>query len=86
MPVSLETLDLSGGQSRPTSHKFTGGIPAEWSSMTNLKELKLSNCGLDGGYGLSRYTAQKRIEKPITDLFRTEFEAKLAKLQIRKRL
>ena len=47
MPVSLEILNLSGGEFKP--HKFTGGIPAEWSLMTNLKELKMANCGLDGG-------------------------------------
>ena len=41
MPVSLEVLNLSGG-------KFTGGIPTEWSSMTNLKELAMAGCGLDG--------------------------------------
>ena len=43
--------------------------------------------GLEGAsLGITRYTLQKRIEKPIANLFRTEFEAKLAKLQIRKRL
>ena len=50
MPVSLEILNLSGGDSRcgGTPHAFTGGIPVEWSSMTNLKELKMVACGLDG--------------------------------------
>ena len=43
MPVSLENLDLNRA-------KFTGGIPAEWSSMTNLKELKMAHCGLDGEF------------------------------------
>ena len=42
MPVSLKVLNLDNGG------KFTGGIPAEWSSMTNLKELKMVACGLDG--------------------------------------
>ena len=28
--------------------KFTGGLPPEWSSMTNLKELRMTYCGLDG--------------------------------------
>ena len=42
MPVSLEILDLYEGG------KFTGGIPAEWGSMTNLKRLSLYSCGLDG--------------------------------------
>ena len=48
MPVSLEILNLSGGQSYGKEHKFTGGIPVEWSSMTNLKELKMAFSGLDG--------------------------------------
>ena len=48
MPASLEILDLSGGYYSSEAHKFTGGIPAEWSSMTNLKELKMAFCGLDG--------------------------------------
>ena len=46
MPVSLEILNLSGETWDP--HKLTGGIPAEWSSMTNLKELYMDRCGLDG--------------------------------------
>ena len=66
MPVSLETIDLS-------KNNFSGGLPAEWSSLTNLKELNMANCDLYGGCGLSRYTAQKRIEKPTANLFRTEF-------------
>ena len=41
MPASLETMNLSAS-------KFTGGIPAEWASLTNLKELKMVACGLDG--------------------------------------
>ena len=54
MPVSLEILNLSGGDPRngETPHYFTGGIPAEWGSMTNLKELKMFNCGLDGACSL----------------------------------
>ena len=48
MPVSLKILNLSGGQYNGHEHKFTGGIPAEWSSMTNLKQLKIVACGLDG--------------------------------------
>ena len=51
MPVSLEILNLTGGDPRVrdgTPHYFTGGIPAEWGSMTNLKELHLANCCLDG--------------------------------------
>ena len=49
MPVSLEILNLSGDASfGGTPHKFTGGLPPEWSSMTNLKELTMVACGLDG--------------------------------------
>ena len=42
MPVSLEILNLYN------SGKFIGGIPVEWGSMTNLRELNMANCGLDG--------------------------------------
>ena len=46
MPPSLEKLNLSGDY--VYLHKFTGGIPTEWGSLTNLKELKMANCGLSG--------------------------------------
>ena len=46
MPPSLEKLDLSG--SYHDRHKFTGGIPTEWGSLTNLKELKMAYCALSG--------------------------------------
>ena len=46
LPISLEVLDVSGVYDRP--HKFTGGIPSEWSALTNLKSLKMAFCGLDG--------------------------------------
>ena len=60
MPVSLEILNLSGGMFSGQEHKFTGGIPAEWSSLTNLKQLNMSSCGLDGGsWSLQIYRAQK---------------------------
>ena len=37
MPPSLEKLDLSGDLSGyGNHHKFTGGIPTEWGSLTNL--------------------------------------------------
>ena len=42
MPTSLEILNMN------QAGKFTGGIPAEWGSLTNLKELKMAACGLDG--------------------------------------
>ena len=63
MPVSLEILNLSGISYNP--HKFTGGIPAEWSSMTNLKELNMSHCGLDGASAFPGIPSQKRVEKRI---------------------
>ena len=46
LPTSLEVLDVSGISHDP--HKFTGGIPSAWGALTNLKELGLSNMGLDG--------------------------------------
>ena len=48
LPVSLEVLNLSGGSYSWEAHKPTGGIPSEWSALTNLKELTMENCGLDG--------------------------------------
>ena len=65
--MSLGILNLS-------QNTFSGGIPAEWTLMSNLKELNLYNCGLDGGssLGLPRCTTQKRIEKRscAQDLYR----------------
>ena len=46
MPPSLEELILDGFRWAP--HKFTGGIPSEWGSLTNLKNLSMRYCGLDG--------------------------------------
>ena len=73
-PVSLEILDLSGGDPKygGTPHKFTGGIPAEWSSMTNLKELRLSNCGLDGESACADIPSQKEIEYRMHRARRTD--------------
>ena len=48
MPPSLEKLIL--GYEYGNSNKFTGGIPTEWSSLTNLKELNVADCGLDGAF------------------------------------
>ena len=42
MPPSLKELNMCG------AGKFTGGIPSEWGSLTNLKSLDMRNCGLDG--------------------------------------
>ena len=46
MPVSLEILNL--GEDYGNTNNFTDGIPVEWGSMTNLKVLRMVNCGLDG--------------------------------------
>ena len=46
MPPSLEKLILSHGYGE--TNKFSGGIPTEWGSLTNLKELKMAYCGLSG--------------------------------------
>ena len=46
MPPSLEVLNL--GELCCNTNKFTGGIPTEWGSLTNLKELKMAYCGLSG--------------------------------------
>ena len=50
MPPSLEKLILSHGMSHGIfeTNKFSGGIPTEWSSLTNLKELNVARCGLSG--------------------------------------
>jgi len=57
MPPSLEILNL--GDNLHNTNKFTGGIPAEWGSLTNLKELKMDTCGLDGAScRLSAYTKE----------------------------
>ena len=58
LPVSLEVLDVSGAPWGP--HKFTGGIPSEWGTLTNLKELKMAYCGL-GGKLLSTRTERLQI-------------------------
>ena len=42
MPPSLEVLNMYD------AGKFTGGIPSEWGSLTNLKSLDMYDCGLDG--------------------------------------
>jgi hypothetical protein len=50
LPTSLEVLHLTGGSGGlyGNPHKFAGGIPPEWGALTNLKELSMSYCGLDG--------------------------------------
>ena len=57
MPLSLEELDLSGEDVKP--HKFTAGIPPESGSLTNLKKLRMQECGWDSASrGLTRHTAR----------------------------
>ena len=46
LPVSLEVLNF--GEDYGNKNKFTGGIPSEWGALTNLKDLKMVACGLDG--------------------------------------
>ena len=46
LPTSLEVLTL--GVYSDNTNKFTGGIPSEWGALTNLKELEMAFCGLDG--------------------------------------
>ena len=46
LPISLEVFNL--GEDGFNSNKFTGGIPSEWGALTNLKELKMVACRLDG--------------------------------------
>ena len=46
LPASLEVLNF--GVNYGNTNKFTGGIPSEWGALTNLKELKIACCGLDG--------------------------------------
>ena len=48
LPVPLEVLNLGDDPFATSSNKFTGGIPSEWGVLTNLKGLKMVNCGLDG--------------------------------------
>ena len=42
MPPSLKELNMYN------AGKFTGGIPSEWGSLTNLKKLSMYNSGLGG--------------------------------------
>ena len=44
--MPLEVLNF--GVNYGNTNKFTGGIPSEWGALTNLKELKMAFCGLDG--------------------------------------
>ena len=62
MPPSLKTLQLGPDYVyHRNDNKFAGGIPAEWSSLTNLKELNLTKCGLDGA-SLRMFSSTQRSE------------------------
>ena len=54
LPVSLEVLNL--GEYSDNTNKFTGGIPSDWGALTNLKELKMVACGLDGAICMPHHT------------------------------
>ena len=58
LPISLEVFNL--GDDWKNNNKFTGGIPSEWGALTNLKELNMAYCGLDGKL-LSTRTERLRI-------------------------
>ena len=47
LPVSLEVLNF-GEPGQSNYNTFRGGIPSEWGALTNLKELKMVECGLEG--------------------------------------
>ena len=48
MPELLVELVLDGDDQVAQRHEFTGGIPAEWSTLSHLKKLSMRSCGLDG--------------------------------------
>ena len=54
LPVSLEVLNL--GDRFTNTNTFTGGMPSEWGALTNLKELKMVACGLDGEICMPQHT------------------------------
>ena len=57
-PATEQLDELEGWLDRQKDHaagdwpagEFTGGIPAGWASLTNLKKLSMQYCGLDGGW------------------------------------
>ena len=76
LPTSLEILDISGEIN--DQHKFTRGIPPEWGALTNLKQLKMAFCGLDGAFGSTR---TERLRNLLTFTFSAgELPKELGKL------
>merc|ERR1712196_659530 len=56
MPPSLKKLNMYN------AGKFTGGIPSEWRSLTNLKKLDMREC-LDGAsHGLTRHAVREILD------------------------
>ena len=71
LPTSLEILNLAGYGRTP--HKFTGGIPSEWGALTNLKELNMDNCSLDGKLLSTRSTTScPLLTRRVVAQFRTK--------------
>ena len=62
LPTSLEILNLAGYGRTP--HKFTGGIPSEWGALTNLKELNMAHCSLDG-----KLLSTRMLSGPVSEQF-----------------
>ena len=59
---TLEQLELGGNE-------LGGTVTPDIAAFTKLTLLGLSSMGLEGAsLGTTRYTAQKRIEKPIANL------------------
>ena len=54
LPVSLKVLHL--GRNAANGNTFTGGIPSEWGLLTNLKELMMVACSLDGEICMFQHT------------------------------
>ena len=63
---TLDHLNLSG-------NKLGGMVTPDIIAFTKLTALGLNSMGLEGA-SLARYTAQKRIEKPIANLLLYTFE------------
>ena len=61
MPTSIETLKLD-------NNKFTGGIPSEWGSLTNLKSLEMYSCGIGGAWVCRDVPSYHHPRKPIANL------------------
>ena len=54
MPPSLEVIHLN-------KNKFSGGVPAEWSSLANLKELRMDGAGKFTGGIPAKWASLKKL-------------------------